>query len=109
MASTLLRRQLARAPSRITSRTCAPTLSARRPLSSTSVVQAEDITDPKVSARTQGARSVFDTHTVEDLHGMSAADILLETGTRRDTQMRHFTGTPHSYLAPVDAAETVTQ
>ena len=37
--------------------------------------------------------SAFDRpHTVEDLHGMSAIDILSETGTRKDTSMRHFTG-----------------
>ena len=35
---------------------------------------------------------MFDTHTVEDLQGMHAADILAETGTRKDAQMRHFTG-----------------
>ena len=41
-----------------------------------------------------GAVGVFDTHTVEDLHGLSAADILAESGSaRHDSQMRHFTGT----------------
>jgi hypothetical protein len=38
------------------------------------------------------ARSVFDYHTVEDLHGMSAADLLAEPETRTDSKMRHFTG-----------------
>lgn len=38
------------------------------------------------------AKNPFDTHTVEDLHGMSAAEILAETGTRADTKLRHFTG-----------------
>lgn len=38
---------------------------------------------------------VFKTHTVEDLHGMSASDILAESGrASHDTQMRHFTGMP---------------
>jgi NADH dehydrogenase (ubiquinone) Fe-S protein 2 len=37
-------------------------------------------------------RSVFDYHTVEDLHGMSAADILAEPETRTESKMRHFTG-----------------
>ena len=51
--------------------------------SSTSLFQATS------EART---RSVFDYHTVEDLHGMSAADILAEPETRTDSKMRHFTG-----------------
>jgi NADH dehydrogenase (ubiquinone) Fe-S protein 2 len=37
-------------------------------------------------------KNPLDTHTVEDLHGMSAAEILAETGTRADTKLRHFTG-----------------
>ena len=41
---------------------------------------------------TNGARNPFETHTVEDLHGMSAAEILAETGTRADAKLRHFTG-----------------
>ncbi|KAF8555094.1 Ndufs2, NADH:ubiquinone oxidoreductase 49 kd subunit [Imleria badia] len=40
------------------------------------------------------AKNPLDTHTVEDLHGMSAAEILAETGTRADTKLRHFTGAP---------------
>lgn len=32
----------------------------------------------------------FDYHTVEDLHGMSAAEIL--SGPKEDPKMRHFTG-----------------
>jgi len=32
----------------------------------------------------------FDYHTVEDLHGMSAAEIL--SGPEEDSKMRHFTG-----------------
>ncbi|KAJ3540009.1 hypothetical protein NM688_g6285 [Phlebia brevispora] len=92
MASTLLRRQLARTPSKLAPGVCLPTLGARRTLSSTpAVFQAEDVSDPRAAARTTGARGVFDTHTVEDLHGIPASDILLETGTRRDAQMRHFT------------------
>lgn len=35
---------------------------------------------------------MFDYHTVEDLHGMSAADILAEPESRTDSKMRHFTG-----------------
>jgi NADH dehydrogenase (ubiquinone) Fe-S protein 2 len=37
-------------------------------------------------------KSVFDYHTVEDLHGMSAADLLAEPTSRTDSKMRHFTG-----------------
>ena len=35
-------------------------------------------------------KSGFDYHTVEDLHGMSAAEIL--SGPEEDSKMRHFTG-----------------
>ena len=45
--------------------------------------------NPDVQSTT---KSPFDTHTVEDLHGMSAAEILAETGTRADAKLRHFTG-----------------
>ena len=49
---------------------------------------------------------MFDHHTVEDLHNMSATEVLAETGTRKDAQMRHFTGkhivlqhlTSHMYI-----------
>ena len=97
MASTLLRRQLARAHPRIAS----PSLShspsrlapSIRPLSSTPVARlAEPHQDPAAGARSTGARNVFETHTVEDLQGMHAADILAETGSRKEAQMRHFTG-----------------
>lgn len=35
-------------------------------------------------------KNLMDVHTVEDLQGMSAAEL---SGTRKDAQMRHFTGT----------------
>lgn len=38
------------------------------------------------------AKNVFDYHTVEDLHGMAAADILADPVSRPDSKMRHFTG-----------------
>ena len=44
------------------------------------------------AAATEGAKNVFDYHTVEDLHGMHATEILAETGARSDSTMRHFTG-----------------
>ncbi|KAI0783340.1 NADH-ubiquinone oxidoreductase [Abortiporus biennis] len=94
MASTLFRRHLARAP-RISPSTSsiAPSI-ARRQLSNTALLQAQPATEPSAGARSTGAKNVFDSHTVEDLQGMHVADILAETGTRRDTQMRHFTGNP---------------
>lgn len=94
MASTLLRRQLRRS---------LPNLS-RRWISSTPSFRAEPINESGSSPATgsQGATNVFGTHTVEDLHGMSASEILAETGSRKDISMRHFTGeymlTPSSVL-----------
>ena len=46
------------------------------------------------------AKGPFDTHTVEDLHGMSASEILAETGTRADTKLRHFTGAFCDFFVP---------
>lgn len=46
-----------------------------------------------MGAQTTGAKHVFDTHIVEDLHGMHASDILAETGSRKEAKIRHFTGT----------------
>lgn len=92
MASTLLRRQLAHAP-RLTSPSFSSRLPSVRQLSNTPTVrQAEPHQETNASARPTGARGVFDTHTVEDLHGMHATEILAETGSRKEAQMRHFTG-----------------
>ncbi|KAI0756557.1 NADH-ubiquinone oxidoreductase [Daedaleopsis nitida] len=97
MASTLFRRQLARAP-RLSSATSSQLGSsssllsaARRHLSRSAVAQAEPAVD---GALTRGAKKVFETHTVEDLHGMPASEILAETGSRAETSLRHFTGDP---------------
>ncbi|KAH9858249.1 NADH-ubiquinone oxidoreductase [Lenzites betulinus] len=92
MASTLFRRQLARVPRLAAGPPSgsSPLLSAgaaRRHLSGSAVAHAE----PAAAAQTTGAKNVFDTHTVEDLHGLHATEILAETGTRRDAQLRHFT------------------
>ena len=91
MASTLLRRQLARVPRLPAAAHSLPSvLNAHRNFStSPSVLQAEPET---TGARTSTGKSVFDTHIVEDLHGMHASEILAESGTRKDAQMRHFTG-----------------
>lgn len=59
-----------------------------RSFSSSVVRRQSEVAQPG----TNGAKNVFQTHTVEDLHGMSAAEILTETGTRADAKFRHFTG-----------------
>ncbi|KZS93382.1 NADH-ubiquinone oxidoreductase [Sistotremastrum niveocremeum HHB9708] len=80
--SSLLRRQLASVPNIILRRSLATTSVAR---------QAVPSEDPSSVSRTRGAQSAFDTHTVEDLHHLTASEVLAETGTRKDAQMRHFT------------------
>lgn len=93
MASTLLRRQLARAPRLSTaSSPSSSLLASRRHLSSTpAALQAEPVVDSKAAPQTAGVKNLLNTHTVEDLQGLHASDILAETGTRKDAQMRHFT------------------
>ena len=78
MASALLRRQLARNVS----------LSHRRFLSRSSPALAQSASQDPITA-TPGA---YSKHIAEDLQGISASDILAESGTRKDVQMRHFTG-----------------
>lgn len=94
MASTILRRQLSRAPRLVPSSSClsGSPLIARRQLSSSPQTNAQHIEEPSLGARSTGAKNVFETHTVEDLKGIPHTDILAETGTRRDAEMRHFTG-----------------
>ncbi|KAF8346100.1 nife hydrogenase-like protein [Amanita rubescens] len=79
MASVFLR-SLARS-------TRVPTTASRltcRKLSTTILRQAEPATrEPQ--------KTVFDYHTVEDLHGMTTAEILEERGTEQERKMRHFT------------------
>ena len=99
MASTLLRRQLGRASRLAPSPSVSPTPSssssllsaARRHLSRSAAAQAEPA-PASTGAMTAGGKNVFDTHTVEDLHGMHATEILAEAGTAREAKMRHFTG-----------------
>lgn len=78
MATTLLRRQLRLA----------------QPLRCFSVHHPRaQVTEHSNRAASLPGGSAFDRpHTVEDLHGMPAVDVLSETGTRKDTSMRHFTG-----------------
>ena len=80
MASTMLRRQLCSRSPRI----------LQRSLSSTSAVR--QLSQAQQAAQTTGAKNVFETHTVEDLQGMHASDILAETGSRKEAKIRHFTG-----------------
>ncbi len=87
--------------------TRAPTTASRltcRNLSTTIRRQAEPATrEPQ--------KTVFDYHTVEDLHGMSAAEILEERGTEQERKMRHFTGeqSVHSMSCSVDQSHIYSQ
>lgn len=47
--------------------------------------------DSRPQARATSIRPVMDSHTVEELHSMSAEEILKEGGTRKEASMRHFT------------------
>src|SRR5258708_3794930 len=78
MASALLRRQLARNIG----------LSHHRFLSRSSLALAQSASQGQTTA-THGA---YTKHIAEDLQGISASEILAESGTRKDAQMRHFTG-----------------
>ncbi|KAH9056947.1 NADH-ubiquinone oxidoreductase [Lactarius vividus] len=86
MASALLRRQLARNIG----------LPHRRFLSRSSLALASQ--DPTTA--TQGGKSAYAKHIAEDLQGISASEILAESGTRKDAQMRHFTSEILSVLFP---------
>jgi NADH dehydrogenase (ubiquinone) Fe-S protein 2 len=81
MASVLLRRQLARNIS----------FANRRLFASTSSVLAQAAPQGQ-TATTLGSKNTFNKHIAEDLQGVSASEILAESGTRKDAQMRHFTG-----------------
>ena len=81
MASALLRRQLARTVG----------LSHHRFLSRSSIALAQPA-PPGPTTATHGGKSAYTKHIAEDLQGISASEILAESGTRKDAQMRHFTG-----------------
>ena len=71
--------------------------SSKRTLSTSAVLrQAEPVEEgsgiDSSFAQTRGAKRLVEHHTVEDLANLSAADVLAETGTKRESQMRHFTG-----------------
>ena len=79
MASTLLRRQLCPRSARIL---------ARKFSASTSIRQLSS------AQQDSQTTSALDKHTVEDLQGIHATQILAETGSRNENQLRHFTGAP---------------
>ncbi|KAJ3969578.1 Ndufs2, NADH:ubiquinone oxidoreductase 49 kd subunit [Lentinula raphanica] len=87
MASMLLRSVTRSAAAKL------PTSSSllRRSLTSSPASRLAEPVTPADSAQTQGGKNVFEYHTVEDLQGMHASQILAETGTRADAKMRHFT------------------
>jgi NADH dehydrogenase (ubiquinone) Fe-S protein 2 len=87
MASSLLRRQLyARST---------PTF-ARKISVSTSLRQASSV---QQGARPTGVPNHFDKHTVEDLQGIDATELLAENGLSNEKQLRHFTGSFSYYTA----------
>lgn len=61
---------------------------------STSALQAE----PAETSTHVQAKNAFDYHTVEDLQGMTASQLLAETGSRQEAKMRHFTGESSIFL-----------
>lgn len=89
MASVLLRRHIARSAPRAAIHNYAS--SSKRALQTSAILrQAEPLNTD--SEHTTDAKTLMDYHTVEDLQAMTAADVLAETGTRKNAQMRHFTG-----------------
>jgi len=87
MASALLRRRLAHN---------AGLARQRRLFSSTFSVLAQAAPQGQGSSPTTatapGGSNAFNRHIAEGLQGVSASEILAESGTRKDAQMRHFTG-----------------
>jgi NADH dehydrogenase (ubiquinone) Fe-S protein 2 len=88
MASVLLRRQLAHNGR----------FAQRRLFSATSSVLTQAAPQQDPSATTRGGKNAFNRHIAEDLQGVSASEILAESGTRKDAQMRHFTGEDVVYV-----------
>ena len=82
MASVLLRRQLARKIA----------LPRRCLFSSTSSVLAQAAPQGQTTTPPPGGKNAYNRHIAEELQGVTASEILAESGTRKDAQMRHFTG-----------------
>ncbi|KAN0121631.1 NiFe hydrogenase-like protein [Russula decolorans] len=89
MASALLRRQLAHKialPRRCLFSSTSSVLAQAAPQRSQSTTSSTTS-----STTTPGGKNVFNRHIAEELQGVSASEILAESGTRKDAQMRHFT------------------
>lgn len=90
MASALLRRQLAHKialPQRCLFSSTSSVLAQAAPQS-----QSSSSTTNTTTATPPGSKKAFNRHIAEELQGVSASEILAESGTRKDAQMRHFTG-----------------
>ncbi|TFK56830.1 Ndufs2, NADH:ubiquinone oxidoreductase 49 kd subunit [Heliocybe sulcata] len=83
MASTLLRRQLGRSARSF----------ARRHISTTSPVLATTTSSGADASGVPagGSKDIYNSHTVEDMQGLSAHELLKERASRPERQMRHFT------------------
>ena len=90
MASALLRRQLAHKialPRRCLFSSTSSVLAQAAPQSESSSTSSSTTATPG-----GGGKNVFNRHIAEELQGVTASEILAESGTRKDAQMRHFTG-----------------
>ncbi|KAG6855565.1 hypothetical protein H0H87_000911 [Tephrocybe sp. NHM501043] len=72
------------------------TRSARPSVASTSRLLQRNISSSSVLAQAEptteaATKNVFDYHMVEDLHGISAAELLADQTGRKESKMRHFT------------------
>ena len=105
MASALLRRRLAHNPG---------LAQQRRLFSSTFSVLAQAAPQGQGSSPTNttattapGGSNAFNRHIAEGLQGVSASEILAESGTRKDAQMRHFTGEGYANFSSFVAGSEV--
>ena len=89
MASILLRRRLVHNVG----------LAQRRLLSSTPSALAQAAPPGPSASTLAGKDALKSRHIAEDLGGVSASEILAESGTRKDAQMRHFTGEDIVFLS----------
>lgn len=70
--------------------------SARASAASASGLLRRNISGSSVLAQPaaeSATKNVFDYHVVEDLHGITAEELLADQIGRRESKMRHFTGT----------------
>jgi hypothetical protein len=90
MASALLRRQLAHKialPRRCLFSSTSSVLTQAAPQN-----QSSSTTSSTTATPGGGGKNVYNRHIAEELQGVTASEILAESGTRKDAQMRHFTG-----------------